>query len=152
MESSQLFGGAEECHSSESGWTMYLGSHIHGDDDDNQHSYEKDDDDDDDDYDGGNGKNYYHEDGSDDSMASDASSGPSNQGTDFKLQKDVNGKYYSQRKPNNKQVEKQLQKSERRRKEDKNKDEEVRANNKTTPTQSTSKVRKSISSWMGKRK
>ncbi|KAG8654253.1 hypothetical protein MANES_05G115400v8 [Manihot esculenta] len=129
MESSQLFGGAEECHSSESGWTMYLGSHIHGDDDDNQHSYEKDDDDDDD-YDGG----------------------PSNQGTDFKLQKDVNGKYYSQRKPNNKQVEKQLQKSERRRKEDKNKDEEVRANNKTTPTQSTSKVRKSISSWMGKRK
>ncbi|KAJ9187348.1 hypothetical protein P3X46_002812 [Hevea brasiliensis] len=149
MESSKLFGGAEECHSSESGWTMYLGSHIHGDDD--LHSYDDDDDDD-----GGNGKNYYHEDDdSDDSMASDASSGPSHQGTDFKLQKDADGKYQTQRKPNNKQVEKQQQKAERRRKEE-NKDQEVgfmarRAYNKSAPAQSSSKVRKSIS-WMGKEK
>ncbi|XP_058010190.1 protein SOB FIVE-LIKE 2-like [Hevea brasiliensis] len=78
MESSQLFGGPEERNSSESGWTMYLGSPINGDDDDDQHGNK--DDDDDDDGDGGNGKNYLHEDHSDDSMASDASSGPSHQG------------------------------------------------------------------------
>nr|POF12134.1 hypothetical protein CFP56_42330 [Quercus suber] len=47
MDSSQMFGGTEECQSSESGWTMYIGSPIYGDDD------------------------------SDDSMASDASSRPS---------------------------------------------------------------------------
>lgn len=75
MESSNIHGGEEECSSSESGWTTYLASSIHGtDDDDNNNSsserircksYQ----------------NQYVEDGeSDDSMASDASSGPSHQG------------------------------------------------------------------------
>lgn len=63
--------GAEECHSSESGWTMYIGSPIDdaghsSDNDDNNkkgtQAHPQDDDDDDE---------------SDDSMASDASSGPS---------------------------------------------------------------------------
>ncbi|KAA8541106.1 hypothetical protein F0562_025069 [Nyssa sinensis] len=70
MESSQIFGGAEECHSSESGWTMYIGSPIHGDDDGDDHSTDDGDEEEDD-------KNANHEDDSDDSMASDASSGPS---------------------------------------------------------------------------
>ncbi|KAG4929860.1 hypothetical protein JHK86_046821 [Glycine max] len=64
--------GAEGCHSSESGWTMYIGSPIDdaghsSDNDDNNkkgtQAHPQDDDDDDDE--------------SDDSMASDASSGPS---------------------------------------------------------------------------
>ncbi|KAK9278401.1 hypothetical protein L1049_027966 [Liquidambar formosana] len=70
MDSSHIFEGTEECHSSESGWTMYIGSPTHGtdddDDDDKSHSLDRDDD-----YKGDDG-NY-----SDDSMASDASSGPS---------------------------------------------------------------------------
>ncbi|WCJ22057.1 hypothetical protein M5689_004162 [Euphorbia peplus] len=77
MESnSQMFGGAEECHSSESGWTMYLGSSINGDEDEEDYSYS---DYEGEVYNGGNGKNYYQEEeeDSDDSMASDASSGPS---------------------------------------------------------------------------
>ncbi len=76
MDSSKLCGEAEECQSSESGWTTYIGSPIHGDDDDDD-----DDGDSNDDYedyaDGGDGK----DDHSDDSMASDASSGPSLQGS-----------------------------------------------------------------------
>ncbi|XP_062115023.1 protein SOB FIVE-LIKE 1-like [Humulus lupulus] len=80
MESSQVFGGAdEECQSSESGWTMYLGSPTHGESDDgNEESdYEDDDDSSDDDDDGGNDNdNDGGDDESDDSMASDASSGP----------------------------------------------------------------------------
>ncbi|KAJ4835522.1 hypothetical protein Tsubulata_046461 [Turnera subulata] len=73
MESSQIFGVSEECQSCESGWTMYLSSPVHGDDGDDYS-------------DGGDhnsvrhGKNYNHEDDSDDSMASDASSGPSHLG------------------------------------------------------------------------
>ncbi|XP_004488392.1 protein SOB FIVE-LIKE 3-like isoform X1 [Cicer arietinum] len=70
-----LLGGAEECHSSESGWTMYIGSPIHHEDG----NYE----------DEGNNNNkveFYQrmtqtqvdvEVESDDSMASDASSRPS---------------------------------------------------------------------------
>ncbi|KAI4344018.1 hypothetical protein L6164_011295 [Bauhinia variegata] len=56
MESSQIFGAAEECHSNDSGWTMYIGSSI----DDDGYTHEAN-----------------PEDDSDDSMASDASSGPS---------------------------------------------------------------------------
>ncbi|KAI4335854.1 hypothetical protein L6164_014459 [Bauhinia variegata] len=59
MESSQIFGAAEECHSSDSGWTMYIGSPI----DDDGHSDDGD-------------TEANREDNSDDSMASDASSGP----------------------------------------------------------------------------
>ncbi|KAJ7978796.1 acidic leucine-rich nuclear phosphoprotein 32 family member B-like [Quillaja saponaria] len=62
MESSQIFGAAEECHSSESGWTMYIGSPIDGDGDDDDTLV------------------INHEDDSDDSLVSDASSGPSHQG------------------------------------------------------------------------
>ncbi|KAI4346266.1 hypothetical protein L6164_013332 [Bauhinia variegata] len=58
MESSQIFGAAEECQSNDSGWTMYIGSST--DDDDDGYTHEAN-----------------PEDGSDDSMASDASSGPS---------------------------------------------------------------------------
>ncbi|XP_054791267.1 protein SOB FIVE-LIKE 4-like isoform X2 [Prosopis cineraria] len=68
MEQSQSNGGAEECQSSESGWTMYIGSTIddYEDDDDvdNDHTPQAD----------------VEDDESDDSMASDASSGPSHYG------------------------------------------------------------------------
>ncbi|XP_071731531.1 uncharacterized protein [Rutidosis leptorrhynchoides] len=77
--SSKLYGDHEECHSSESGWTMYIGSSMDDDgDDDNdvggvyddgggrKKGIMKNDDDDDGD-----------DDDTDDSMASDASSGPS---------------------------------------------------------------------------
>ncbi|XVF11703.1 hypothetical protein REPUB_Repub08aG0050500 [Reevesia pubescens] len=82
MEPSKIFGaGNEECHSSESGWTTYIGSPIQDGDDD--------DDDDDDghseaDHDAyGDETDANHEANSDDSMASDASSGPSHQGVQF---------------------------------------------------------------------
>ncbi|KAH9707729.1 protein SOB FIVE-LIKE 1 [Citrus sinensis] len=81
MEPSKILGCKEECSSSASGWTMYIGSPAHEndnceDDDDDSGTYKQkvasnnddrpgDDDDDDD--------------KSDDSMASDASSGPSYQ-------------------------------------------------------------------------
>ncbi|KAH7851963.1 hypothetical protein Vadar_018912 [Vaccinium darrowii] len=71
MESSQVFGNAEECNSSESGWTMYIGSPITNDD----HSDDGDKDDD-----GDHEHDVKHDEDdhdSDDSMASDASSGPS---------------------------------------------------------------------------
>ncbi|XP_062157546.1 protein SOB FIVE-LIKE 2 [Alnus glutinosa] len=77
MESSQMFGAAEECHSSESGWTMYIGD---DDDDDGggggDYGHSDDDGNDDDDDNDAN-----HDDDSDDSMASDASSGPSHRST-----------------------------------------------------------------------
>ncbi|RDX74743.1 hypothetical protein CR513_45473, partial [Mucuna pruriens] len=71
--------GAEECHSSESGWTMYIGSPM----DDGGHS------DDNDDNNGHEGTRVHRpqddDDESDDSMASDASSGPSHHGfADFR--------------------------------------------------------------------
>ncbi|XP_022638612.1 prostatic spermine-binding protein-like [Vigna radiata var. radiata] len=75
----------EECHSSESGWTMYIGSPMddagHSDDADNDHQLiqtdpQNDDDDDDDDDD----NDESDDDDDDDSMASDASSGPSHLG------------------------------------------------------------------------
>ncbi|XP_028763630.1 uncharacterized protein LOC114736850 [Neltuma alba] len=68
---SQMVGAAEECHSCESGWTIYLGSPTH--DDDGDHS-------DDDDEEGGEdrkGGAGAEDEESDDSMASDASTGPS---------------------------------------------------------------------------
>ncbi|KAF3437964.1 hypothetical protein FNV43_RR20720 [Rhamnella rubrinervis] len=80
MESSKIFGGGdeEECQSSESGWTMYIGSPIHGDD----YADHDDDDDDgtDDDDDDDSDANHDDESDDDDSMASDASSGPNNLG------------------------------------------------------------------------
>ncbi|RHN74217.1 hypothetical protein MtrunA17_Chr2g0307841 [Medicago truncatula] len=65
----------EECHSSESGWTMYIGSPINHEDENFDHDYKD------------NNKVHYYQEihqtqvdaeiESDDSMASDASSGPS---------------------------------------------------------------------------
>ncbi|KAK7330244.1 hypothetical protein VNO77_24432 [Canavalia gladiata] len=68
MEASQIFEGAEECHSSESGWTMYIGSPIDDDKESDKRENE--------------GTEADPEDyqNSDDSMASDASSGPSHYG------------------------------------------------------------------------
>ncbi|KAJ7956531.1 acidic leucine-rich nuclear phosphoprotein 32 family member B-like [Quillaja saponaria] len=83
MESSQNFGGAEECHSSESGWTMYIGSPIDGDDDDVEHEGDQDDNGDDDDDDDSLEVDH-HQDDSDDSMVSDASSGPSHLGNQWR--------------------------------------------------------------------
>ncbi|KAG8475830.1 hypothetical protein CXB51_032771 [Gossypium anomalum] len=76
MESSKIYGGIEECHSSESGWTMYIGSPIHGGDDSGDGHSEKADDE------GVYGVDNHadEEADSDDSMASDASSGPSHKG------------------------------------------------------------------------
>ncbi|XP_039069347.1 protein SOB FIVE-LIKE 3-like [Hibiscus syriacus] len=64
MEPSQTYGAQEESHSSESGWTMYIGSPIHGGSDDS--GSEK-------------AAAADADDQSDDSMASDASSGPRRQ-------------------------------------------------------------------------
>ncbi|OMO70049.1 hypothetical protein COLO4_28804 [Corchorus olitorius] len=80
MESSKIFGGNEECHSSESGWTMYIGSPIQGggdDDGDDGESEEAAAV-----FNGNNGgrANGTADHDSDDSMASDASSGPSHYG------------------------------------------------------------------------
>ncbi|TKY54981.1 pheromone-processing carboxypeptidase KEX isoform X1 [Spatholobus suberectus] len=66
--------GAEECHSSESGWTMYIGSPV----DDDGHSDDGDNDNSDDE--GTQAHPQDDDDESDDSMASDASSGPSHHG------------------------------------------------------------------------
>ncbi|CAI9096372.1 OLC1v1032503C1 [Oldenlandia corymbosa var. corymbosa] len=81
MDSSNNIGDTEECSSNESGWTMYIASPIQEDNPD-------DDDDDDSNHESGTErreyKDFYYDDGgdgeSDDSMASDASSGPSHQG------------------------------------------------------------------------
>lgn len=86
MESSQVYGGAEECHSNESGWTMYIGSPTNDDDDHGEDNLNNN---------NVNGDSYDEEeksggdddDDTDDSMASDASSGPSHWW--------VNGKIYS---------------------------------------------------------
>ncbi|KAL3501582.1 hypothetical protein ACH5RR_036031 [Cinchona calisaya] len=85
-DSSENLGGTEECSSNESGWTMYIASPTHesnpDDDDDDDEDEDEDEDEDNaerkeyedvhDEY-GGEGE-------SDDSMTSDASSGPSHQG------------------------------------------------------------------------
>ncbi|KAI3777494.1 hypothetical protein L1987_47294 [Smallanthus sonchifolius] len=68
--SSKIYGDrTEECQSSESGWTMYIGSSMDDDDDDGDHD------------DGGGGKKKGalkdEDEDTDDSMTSDASSGPS---------------------------------------------------------------------------
>ncbi|XP_022775916.1 uncharacterized protein LOC111317775 [Durio zibethinus] len=162
MEPSKIFGGKEECHSSESGWTMYIGSPIQGgddDDDDNGHSEA-----DDDAYAGGHADETYanHEADSDDSMASDASSGPSHQGVQFhgnmegghgtsyfKHDEDEEeGNCYSDKKAK-KSVEKQ--KLGMKKKENKEEKEQMTFNAKgATTSRSGSKVRKSM--WLGKRK
>ncbi|KAB1212798.1 hypothetical protein CJ030_MR5G011898 [Morella rubra] len=166
MESSQMLGGTEECHSSESGWTMYIGSPTYDDDDsdENRHSAadgndagSDDDDDDDDDKNEAN-----RDEDSDDSMASDASSGPSHQGhpcgsgkyghgpADFGYDGEENdNKYRLGGKANKQQKDKENQRAPQRIK--KEKEEKVFEADKTTaPGQSGSKVRKNM--WRGKGK
>ncbi|KAI9117212.1 hypothetical protein K1719_011378 [Acacia pycnantha] len=71
MEQSKSDGGAEECHSSESGWTMYIGSTV------DDYDEEVDDIVDYNDRTTTTPQADVEDDESDDSMASDASSGPS---------------------------------------------------------------------------
>ncbi|XP_038879181.1 protein SOB FIVE-LIKE 3-like [Benincasa hispida] len=139
MEPSQIFGVSEECHSSESGWTMYIGSPVNGssdaasdDDEDEEH------------------KSYYYatnnqDDSDDDSMASDASSGPNHhqQGNSFKGMKSPNGEmnFCLETKTKKPLMEKKKQRAEKK---------EVKVGQKPkSSVQSSSKVRKSI--LMGKR-
>ncbi|XP_009766543.1 uncharacterized protein LOC107798949 [Nicotiana tabacum] len=73
---SQTFNEEEECHSSESGWTMYIGSPSNGTEDDKLNVVDFVEEDDV--RDQKNERNQEEEDDdTDDSMASDASSGPS---------------------------------------------------------------------------
>ncbi|XP_027348053.1 uncharacterized protein LOC113859493 [Abrus precatorius] len=91
-----MLGGAEECHSSESGWTMYIGSPV---DEHANSDYKENDENLDYDYD-------YDYEGthadpdveSDDSMASDASSGPSYYGIINPLGNDYDGFTHFQQK------------------------------------------------------
>ncbi|CAI8610173.1 unnamed protein product [Vicia faba] len=69
MKPPKNFGSEEEFESSESGWTMYIGSHIEDDDGDIDNMDEE----------GTTHQGYPEDDESDDSMVSDASSGPSHQ-------------------------------------------------------------------------
>lgn len=146
MEPSQIFGVSEECHSSESGWTMYIGSPADGSSDADADAPSDHDDDDED----GRTKSCYanHQDDSDDSMASDASSGPSHQqGHPF-------GGHGRLKNPNGlplfktKTKKPLMEKPRAERKEVKDKLVLVGQNPKSS-VQSSSKVRKSI--WMGKR-
>ncbi|CAK9330036.1 unnamed protein product [Citrullus colocynthis] len=139
MEPSQIFGVSEECHSSESGWTMYIGSPANGSSD----AASDEDDDEDEEH-----KGYYYaannQDDSDDSMASDASSGPSHQQEhQFKGMKNPHGELKSclETKTKKPLMEKKKQRAERK---------EVKVGQKPkSSVQSSSKVRKSI--LMGKR-
>lgn len=70
MKPPKKFGSEEECESSESGWTMYIGSHIEDDDGDIDNMDEE----------GTTRQGYPEDDESDDSMVSDACSGPTHCG------------------------------------------------------------------------
>lgn len=73
MEYPKHPGGREECNSNESGWTMYIGSPYRDCDDDDDH---------DDEGTPRNADDHVEDGGSDDSMTSDASSGPTHQGVE----------------------------------------------------------------------
>ncbi|XWS51279.1 hypothetical protein CRYUN_Cryun12cG0163100 [Craigia yunnanensis] len=165
MDPSKIFGGNEECHSSESGWTMYIGSPIQGgddDDDDDGHSEA------DDAYAADNGGHAdetgaNHEADSDDSMASDASSGPSHQGVQFygNMEGSHGTSYFKHdedEEEGNCYLDKKAKKSAEKqklgmkKKEDKEEKEQMtlKAKGATTSSRSGSKLRKSL--WLGKRK
>ncbi|GAV77763.1 hypothetical protein CFOL_v3_21233 [Cephalotus follicularis] len=159
MESSQLFGDTEECHSSESGWTMYIGSPVHSDDggDADGHSHSGDDENDDDPG-GDDDSEANSEDDSDDSMASDASSGPSrdHQGNPYGYrghgmaheEGKGNGKHCLEKGANKAVKKERAERSSRKEEKEESVVMATRANN--TATHSGSKVRKST--WKGKRK
>ncbi|GLT44114.1 hypothetical protein SLA2020_180290 [Shorea laevis] len=149
MEPSKMFGGTEECHSSESGWTMYIGSPVH-DDDDGSNSDAKAHDTAEDD--GGADDDGDSDANDDDSMASDASSGPSHEMVRLKHGEDDegdDGKSYSymDNKKTNKPMEKQ---NMGKNKSPKKNDKRDMAGSSAAPSQSGSKVRKSF--WHPKRK
>ncbi|WVZ21266.1 hypothetical protein V8G54_008588 [Vigna mungo] len=112
-------GGEEECHSNESGWTMYIGSPR----DEDAHCDDKEE--------KGFSFDYDYEEAeadadveSDDSMASDASSGPSQYGvinpiTQFQQKEEVKNKYCSDHKAskskgNHQIVEKRAEKNHKK--------------------------------------
>ncbi|KAK1388040.1 Suppressor of phytochrome b 5 [Heracleum sosnowskyi] len=130
---SQIFGGSqEECHSSESGWTMYIGSPI--DDDDND---EVENDVEDQYYKGGGGGDVE----SDDSMVSDASSAmAANMHNTYMHQKQV--------KEDEKKNSRKGKKVEKDGNEGKKKEKES-TNMNVAPAQSGNKVRRN---WLGKKK
>ncbi|XP_022987931.1 uncharacterized protein LOC111485335 isoform X2 [Cucurbita maxima] len=150
MEPSQMFGVSEECHSSESGWTMYIGSPAAADGSSDVDTGAASDEEDEE------HKGYYdiNQDDSDDSMASDASSGPSHQQRRhpfggmknpphallplFTHQNKPNSCLETKPKPKPKKPLKKKQRAERK---------EVKEPK--SSVQSSSKARKSI--WMGKR-
>lgn len=147
MEPSKILGCKEECSSSASGWTMYIGSPAHEndnceDDDDDSGTYKQkvasnnddrpgDDDDDDDDK-------------SDDSMASDASSGPSYQELPLdsnkpSLDKHATGKYSSKQKLHKQKTKR----DESRIKVERDEQHVLKSKIAASQTQSGAKVRKS---------
>ncbi|KAL7192324.1 hypothetical protein ACSBR2_024208 [Camellia fascicularis] len=146
MESSHNLGDAEECQSSESGWTMYIGSPIDNSDDGDDNDSDVGDDNNNDDY---VNRIVKHEDESDDSMASDASSGPSHRENSWGSGKGSSGKHCSNKKDKH-TVEKMNGNETRKLKKEK---EEVVFASKGAKiaSRSSEKVRKT-STWFGKRK
>lgn len=135
---SQIFGGSqEECHSSESGWTMYIGSPIDDDDDDND---QVENDVEDHYYKGGGGGDVE----SDDSMVSDASSAmAANMHSTYMYQKQVKEDDVDQEKNSRKG-----KKVEKNGSEGKKKEKESTSMN-VAPAQSGNKVRRN---WLGGKK
>ncbi|KAF9623557.1 hypothetical protein IFM89_003347 [Coptis chinensis] len=144
MESSQLFGSTEKCSSSESGWTSYiLSSSRHHNDHSDHKSVDVDHD--------GNG-NYKRHDDSDDSLASDASSGPSQlenvygngEGVHFKHDEQESTSKYHSYKKSYKQKEKKTHELRRTKDEDDGDDYKgvLIASKVARPIQSGTKVRK----------
>lgn len=124
MDSSKIHEETEECSSSESGWTMYIASpdrELDYNDDEDEEEYN-------------NGEQTYTKDpkkvaedvDSDDSMASDASSGPSYQGHLYEHVDRIHGSGHAGNEIGNKHVdkknqEKQMQKHDEQKKEAKDK-------------------------------
>ncbi|KAL4280634.1 hypothetical protein GQ457_03G017810 [Hibiscus cannabinus] len=146
MEPSEMFGAAEECHSNESGWTMYIGegetqseadqdcAHASATETDAKHGAEPE---------------------TDDSMASDASSGPNHQGHQFcskhgEDEEDGPHYCYSEKKAKKPTVGKQ--KLEMKRKQDKDEKQETTFNTKESSTRSPSGSYAKKDIWFGKRK
>ncbi|QCE13978.1 hypothetical protein DEO72_LG11g976 [Vigna unguiculata] len=109
-----MVGAEEECHSNESGWTMYIGSPR----DEDAHCYDKEEKGYSLDYDYENDAEADADVESDDSMASDASSGPSQYGgiTQFQKKEEVKNKHCSDHKAskskgNHQVVEKRAEKN-----------------------------------------
>ncbi|XP_073053897.1 uncharacterized protein [Primulina eburnea] len=129
MDSSKIHEETEECSSNESGWTMYIASpdrELDYDDYEDEEEYS-------------NGGQTYtkdpkkdaHEDvDSDDSMASDASSGPSYQGHLCENVDRIHGSGHAGSKRGNKQVDKKHQQQERKKQVEQKKEAKDKDGNK----------------------